>query len=60
LALVSIQFTKEELSVITPIDVVKWMNIKLYNTEYPDDDELPLNGSEYTFASRSACLTALT
>ena len=53
LMLSSVQFTKEELSVITPKDVVKWMSIKLYSMEYPDDEELLLNSSESILTSRS-------
>eukprot|EP00584_Thalassiosira_punctigera_P018498 CAMPEP_0172554986 /NCGR_PEP_ID=MMETSP1067-20121228/57433_1 /TAXON_ID=265564 ORGANISM="Thalassiosira punctigera, Strain Tpunct2005C2" /NCGR_SAMPLE_ID=MMETSP1067 /ASSEMBLY_ACC=CAM_ASM_000444 /LENGTH=579 /DNA_ID=CAMNT_0013343477 /DNA_START=33 /DNA_END=1772 /DNA_ORIENTATION=+ len=42
------EFTQDELSCVTPQDVVKWMNVKLYNKEDPEEDARPLNGSHHT------------
>jgi len=42
------EFTQEELSSITPFDIIQWMNMKLYNKENPGPDDRPLNGSHHT------------
>ncbi len=39
------QFTADDLSAITPQDLIKWMTFKLYKKETADDDEIPLHGS---------------
>jgi hypothetical protein len=39
------QFTVDELSAITPQDLITWMTFKLYNKETADEDEVPLRGS---------------
>ena len=48
LSLLLCQFTQDELSSITPGDIVKWMNVKLYNKEDPGAEDPPLNGSHHT------------
>jgi len=42
------EFTQDELGAVTPSDIIRWMNMKLYNTEEPGDDDRPLNGSHHT------------
>lgn len=42
------EFSQQELGVIGPRDIVKWMNAKLYNTEDPQEHMMPLNGSHHT------------
>ncbi|KAL7543240.1 hypothetical protein ACHAXR_012557 [Thalassiosira sp. AJA248-18] len=42
------EFTQDELSAVTPQDIIKWMNVKLYNKEDPLEDDRPLNGSHHT------------
>ncbi|KAL9191250.1 hypothetical protein ACHAXT_000956 [Thalassiosira profunda] len=42
------EFTQDELGSITPGDIVKWMNVKLYNKEDPGAEDPPLNGSHHT------------
>jgi len=42
------EFTQDELSGVTPQDIIKWMNVKLYNKENPEEEDRPLNGSHHT------------
>lgn len=42
------EFTQDELSAVSPQDVVNWMNMKLYNTEDPNEEDRPLSGSHHT------------
>lgn len=42
------EFTNDELSAITPNDVVNWMNIKLFGTLDPGPTTKPLHGSHHT------------
>lgn len=44
----SFKFTGEELSLITPDDLIKWMTFKLYNKEAADLDEIPVRGSHFS------------
>ena len=38
----------EELSVITPQDLIKWFTFKLYKKETVDEDEVPTHGSHFS------------
>lgn len=42
------QFTQEELSVVKPEDIVKWMTKKLYDKYDPGENEKPTSGSHHT------------
>lgn len=42
------EFTQDELSAVAPEDIIKWMNVKLYNKEDPDEEDRPVNGSHHT------------
>lgn len=42
------EFTQDELGSVAPEDIIKWMNVKLYNKDDPSDFDRPLNGSHHT------------
>ena len=42
------EFTNDELSAITPTDIIRWMNVKLYEKEHPGEGDEPVHGSHHT------------